>query len=277
MSAPEAQIIAPTNTSSVQLNKPYWQSLQEYPDMKPLFSGQPTRFQLLKKFPTARRHTQTSKQLSSPPRLPDATATSSSLPVTNTQSHKTVKIPAVRTHGLTVSPDPFFGSDFVYSLNALNSREFLMRKAAVLVLFYCPHDKDISEIKKHYTSSASSTKRENHAYAAVDCTLEPELCTAFGITFTPFVAYYSRGIKIDSGLVESKEFVKDDLRFFMEQAPIYNDPKLKGYGRLALAKKTLQGIKSPGRKPPQINVSPKRKSSEFSESSQRKSRGLPNM
>ncbi|BFZ13952.1 hypothetical protein BsWGS_16991 [Bradybaena similaris] len=266
MSTQEPQANACPSPSSVGLHKENWLSLPEYGDAKPLFCGGTSRLQVLRKNKSATRNIQIPMPQSfASPTLTDDPLLELSLSLPKVRGRSRVKA-SPKAPQVKVSTDPFFGSDFVYSLNVFNSREFLMRKAAVLVLFYCPHDKDITEIRNHYTSSASSTKRENHAYAAVDCTQEPELCTAFGITLTPVVAYYSRGIKIDSGLVESQEFVKDDLRFFMEQAPIYNDPKLKAYGKPKI-RKTLRGIKSPGRSPPNTSVWQGRKSPESSRTS----------
>lgn len=152
MSTEDPQANARPAPPSAQLQGKAWLSLPEYGDVKPLLSGGASRFQVVQKNKSATRNIRAPMAQSfASPSLTDDPLIELSLSLPKVRGRSRVKT-SPKAPQVKVSTDPFFGSEFVYSLNAFNSREFLMRKAAVLVLFYCPHDKGITEIKNHYTS-----------------------------------------------------------------------------------------------------------------------------
>lgn len=92
-----------------------------------------------------------------------------------------------------VEEDKFVKGANVMGLIECNFYNFLSDKLAAMVMFYNPNCKDCERQRAHIIRAAKVTKRPNHAYAAVDCTVEKELCKRENITRLPTFILYTRG------------------------------------------------------------------------------------
>ncbi|CAG5134295.1 unnamed protein product [Candidula unifasciata] len=93
----------------------------------------------------------------------------------------------------TPKQDAYVGSSSVFALDDQNFKPFLRTKDMALVMFYQTNCKNCDFSKKHFKKASETTKRDNHAYAAVDCKKTPELCCAEDIPFIPYFKLYCRG------------------------------------------------------------------------------------
>ncbi|CAL1535695.1 unnamed protein product [Lymnaea stagnalis] len=106
-----------------------------------------------------------------------------------------------------VQPDKFVHSEKVMGLLECNFFEFLNDKQSALVMFYNPNCANCLRSRGHYARAAKFTKRDGHAYAAVDCTTETDLCKREGISRLPTYQLYSKGMYISH-----RDFPMDYLR-----------------------------------------------------------------
>ncbi|CAG5125601.1 unnamed protein product [Candidula unifasciata] len=120
--------------------------------------------------------------------------------------------------------DPFIGSRLVLGLTSHNINDFLPEKDIALVMFYDPNDPQCEWSKKHFLKAAKTTVRENHAYAAIDCTQQDELCETEGVTSLPSFKLYSKG-KVFGVYDRPREFVYFTMRKFVENAPLLTEPQ----------------------------------------------------
>ncbi|BFZ25551.1 hypothetical protein BsWGS_28590 [Bradybaena similaris] len=124
----------------------------------------------------------------------------------------------------TTRPDPFVGSKTVIGLTSHNFSDFVPEKDIALVMFYDPTDAMCEWSKKHFLKAAKTTIRENHGYAAVDCTQQEDLCESEGIKTYPSFKLYSRG-KVFTTYDKPKEFIYHTMKKFVENAPIIEEPQ----------------------------------------------------
>lgn len=66
--------------------------------------------------------------------------------------------------------------------------------------------------------AAQTTKRANHAYAAIDCQYFPEICDNEAVGNSPLFKLYSRGRMI--GFYD-EDTTAADLKKFVETAPVH--------------------------------------------------------
>ncbi|CAG5119312.1 unnamed protein product [Candidula unifasciata] len=92
-----------------------------------------------------------------------------------------------------VEEDKFIRSPNVHGLVECNFYSFLNDKVAAMVMYYNPECPDCQRQRAHIIRAAKVTKRDNHAYAAVDCTKEKALCKREGIVRLPTFMLYTRG------------------------------------------------------------------------------------
>ncbi|KAK3779326.1 hypothetical protein RRG08_031617 [Elysia crispata] len=94
--------------------------------------------------------------------------------------------------------DPFIGSRSVEGLDNGNYSNVLQEKELTMVMFYDPNDPQCEWSKKHFLKAAKTTQRMNHAYAAVDCTREADLCEREGVVTYPTFKLYTRNTLVDT-------------------------------------------------------------------------------
>lgn len=68
--------------------------------------------------------------------------------------------------------------------------------------------------------AAQTTKRANHAYAAIDCQYFPEICDNEAVGNSPLFKLYSRGRMI--GFYD-EDTTAADLKKFVETAPVHQE------------------------------------------------------
>ncbi|CAG5135046.1 unnamed protein product [Candidula unifasciata] len=120
---------------------------------------------------------------------------------------------------LNTKPDPYFNTRLVHSLNESNFGGFLWTKDAALVMFYNPCDSMSSVFKKDFAMAAGSTKRANHAFAAVNCDQQKQLCRVHDVFNTPTFVLFSKGNYVGS-VKEVSKFRANSLRQYVETTSV---------------------------------------------------------
>ncbi|BFZ13918.1 hypothetical protein BsWGS_16957 [Bradybaena similaris] len=111
--------------------------------------------------------------------------------------------------------DEYFRSTYVFGLDETNFKPFLKSKDMVLVMFYEPNCPDCEFSRMHFKKAAETTKRHNHAYAAVNCNNSPDLCWEEGSFNVPHFKLYSRGRVV--GFVDNPRlFIGKDMKSWVE-------------------------------------------------------------
>ncbi|KAK0066921.1 protein disulfide-isomerase A5-like isoform X1 [Biomphalaria pfeifferi] len=118
--------------------------------------------------------------------------------------------------------DPFINSRLVEGLKESVFFDFLSSKDVALVMFYDAKEPQCEWSKKHFLKAAKITERENHAYAAVDCVKEQELCNAEGVTSLPYFKMYSKG-KMFAAYSNPTTFTYHTMARFVENAPVLQE------------------------------------------------------
>lgn len=70
-----------------------------------------------------------------------------------------------------------------------------------------------------YPQAACATQREKHAYAAVDCTKECELCNTQGIKSFPTLKLFSKGTLVNTYGSEPV-LLSSEIQRFVETVPV---------------------------------------------------------
>ncbi|BFZ13992.1 hypothetical protein BsWGS_17031 [Bradybaena similaris] len=120
---------------------------------------------------------------------------------------------------LQFCPDPYVGSRDVTGLHSKTFSKFLKRLDAVLVLFYNPFDDNCRWAKLNVREAAGATQRENHAYAAVDCTKECQLCRTQGIKSFPTMKLFSKGRLVNT-YGSDTVLLSREIQTFVERVPV---------------------------------------------------------
>lgn len=94
--------------------------------------------------------------------------------------------------------DRFIDSTKILGLNRDSYKAYLEDHHVAMVMFYDPKCPQCQRVKPHFLKAAYVTKREGSTYAAVDCTLEPELCSQELVNALPTIKLYSKGRVISS-------------------------------------------------------------------------------
>ncbi|BFZ13958.1 hypothetical protein BsWGS_16997 [Bradybaena similaris] len=115
-------------------------------------------------------------------------------------------------------PDLNFKSNRVFSLNRHNFRPFVDNRDIAMILFYGTDIPDYSELLKEYSAAAGCTQRPGHAYAAVNCAIDPQLCLSNGVKRTPQITVYSFG-NVVRAMAHPEHLQEVHLRKFVEHAP----------------------------------------------------------
>ncbi|BFZ13955.1 hypothetical protein BsWGS_16994 [Bradybaena similaris] len=119
----------------------------------------------------------------------------------------------------TTKPDPYFNTRLVHSLNESNFVGFLWTKEAALVMFYNPSDSKSSVFRKDFAIAAGSTKRANHAFAAVNCDKDNQLCHGNNVFNTPTFVLFSKGVYVGS-VEDVSKFRANTLRQYVETTSV---------------------------------------------------------
>ncbi|CAG5135048.1 unnamed protein product [Candidula unifasciata] len=122
--------------------------------------------------------------------------------------------------------DFFFDSQKVLSLNSNNFSTFLTRKDASLVMFYNERFPESQVFQTIFSEAANNTKRENSAFAGVDCAANAKLCVANGAIKLPMMRLYSKNYCIGE-MKSIKGLSADVLRQFVEMAPMMDSCRMK--------------------------------------------------
>ncbi|BFZ13951.1 hypothetical protein BsWGS_16990 [Bradybaena similaris] len=121
--------------------------------------------------------------------------------------------------------DFYFDSEKVIGLNTENFTTVLTRKDATLVMFYSEKNPESREFQKTFSEAACNTKRENHAFAGVDCELNPTLCKANGVCTLPAIRLYSKSYCIGE-LKCVNTLSAEVLRQYVEMAPVADESRM---------------------------------------------------
>ncbi|BFZ13961.1 hypothetical protein BsWGS_17000 [Bradybaena similaris] len=125
-----------------------------------------------------------------------------------------------------VSIDSNFKGHQIAGLNNFNFQSALDEKSAAMVMFYRSCDDNLCTYMERFSQAAKCTKRENHIYAAVDCTQHDDLCREQCVWQTPVYILYSRGSKV--GIFKDVEgMTAQVMRTYVENAPAVAKPTLQ--------------------------------------------------
>ncbi|XP_059144211.1 uncharacterized protein LOC131931432 [Physella acuta] len=119
--------------------------------------------------------------------------------------------------------DPWIGSRLVEGLRESIFMEYLTEKDVALVMFYDPKEGMCDWSKKHFLKAAKITERENHGYAAVDCTKEADVCENESVLSLPTFKLYSRG-KVMGTYTNPLAFTYHTMARYVENAPVLTEP-----------------------------------------------------
>ncbi|KAH9494457.1 Protein disulfide-isomerase A5 [Bulinus truncatus] len=113
--------------------------------------------------------------------------------------------------------DKFIGSSKITGLLSSNFRDFLGERNIALVMFYDPSCSRCQQMKPHFLKASQVTNREGQAFAAVDCTADPELCREELVNALPSFKLYSKGrpVNVFGGRIDYRT-----LKKYVENAPI---------------------------------------------------------
>ncbi|BFZ08156.1 hypothetical protein BsWGS_11195 [Bradybaena similaris] len=118
--------------------------------------------------------------------------------------------------------DPFVQCDLVYGLNDSTLTQFLSDKDVAMVLFYDPCDSMSRWCKPRFAKAAAITTRDNHAYAAVNCLDNDELCVRQDINMLPAYGLYSRG-RLIAATSDVSDYTSENIKNFLERAPVFEE------------------------------------------------------
>ncbi|BFZ13988.1 hypothetical protein BsWGS_17027 [Bradybaena similaris] len=121
-------------------------------------------------------------------------------------------------------PDPFVGSGAVVGLTKKTFKKFIRDLDAAFVMFYNPRDKKCCGARATMRQAAHTTQKENHAFAAVDCTQECELCMTEKVRTYPTMKLYVKGLTVDT--YEYVPLLTREIRSYVENAPIVREVAL---------------------------------------------------
>ncbi|BFZ13994.1 hypothetical protein BsWGS_17033 [Bradybaena similaris] len=114
--------------------------------------------------------------------------------------------------------DEFCTSASVARLTQDNYMDFLGDKRSALVMFYKPWKHSCVKGRKHFVKAAESNKNPDAVFAAVDCSVQEDLCLHEDITFVPTFKLYSQGQVVNT----IKDFIFFNsfiMKKFVERAP----------------------------------------------------------
>uniref|UniRef100_A0A2C9KGN7 Thioredoxin domain-containing protein n=1 Tax=Biomphalaria glabrata TaxID=6526 RepID=A0A2C9KGN7_BIOGL len=114
---------------------------------------------------------------------------------------------AAKAKKIPPMPDKFVRNDKVMGLIECNFYEYLNELQSAMVMFYNPSCPACQRNRPHYIKAAKNMRRDGHAYAAVDCTQEVELCKREGVTRLPTFQLYTKGT-----YVSHRDFPLDYIR-----------------------------------------------------------------
>ncbi|CAG5115449.1 unnamed protein product [Candidula unifasciata] len=117
--------------------------------------------------------------------------------------------------------DDYVGSSVVVGLTAKTFTKFIKDVDAAFVLFYDPGDEDGAWAKAGVKKAAEVTKKENHVFAAVDCTKERELCRKQKVLSVPTMKLFVKGMTVDT--YGNVPLLPAEIRQYVENAPNVKD------------------------------------------------------
>ncbi|CAG5115447.1 unnamed protein product [Candidula unifasciata] len=118
----------------------------------------------------------------------------------------------------TTTPDPYVGIPEVIALNDRMFDNFIRGKDATMVFFYKKTKENSETAKNSFIKAAQETRREGHAYGAVDCAENRLLCMKQGVYDVTLPAFklYSGGHAIN---MYDYNMRAEDMKKFMDLAP----------------------------------------------------------
>ncbi|BFZ25293.1 hypothetical protein BsWGS_28331 [Bradybaena similaris] len=128
------------------------------------------------------------------------------------------------------SPDPFVGTPEVFEAPGavyeqirpgLSNHllfQYLRTKDAVMVFFYEHNDPVSQQLRPTVKEAAQTTQRPNHAYVAVNCKINSDICNRYRICSVPYFKLFSKGRPMGS---YKQETTAADLKRFVETTPVY--------------------------------------------------------
>lgn len=87
-------------------------------------------------------------------------------------------------------------------------------------------DCNMSDVLVLLSQAAKQTKRPNHAYAAVNCWHEQDLCKSEDVFAYPYFRLYSRGRRIGYNDTP-RTFSSKDMKKWLESVNVYDDKGVK--------------------------------------------------
>ncbi|BFZ13990.1 hypothetical protein BsWGS_17029 [Bradybaena similaris] len=116
-------------------------------------------------------------------------------------------------------PDSYVGSSIVVGLTKSTFKDFIKDLSAAFVLFYNPCDPNCNWAKVNMKKAALVTQRDDHVFAAVDCTKECRLCKKQKVVSFPTMKLFARGKNVatftDDTILSSRQMTD-----FVENAPV---------------------------------------------------------
>ncbi|CAG5115448.1 unnamed protein product [Candidula unifasciata] len=122
-------------------------------------------------------------------------------------------------------PDPYVESGAVVGLKKKTFRKFIKDLDAAFVLFYNPCEKKCCAAKVSMRQAAHVTRKENHAFAAVDCSQDEELCRKELVFTVPTMKLYVKGMTVNT--YSHTNLLPAEIRKFVENAPIVRETVLE--------------------------------------------------
>ncbi|BFZ13929.1 hypothetical protein BsWGS_16968 [Bradybaena similaris] len=140
------------------------------------------------------------------------------------KEHKRVG-PVVReTVKRQLLPDPYFKVDTVLSLSEVNFDEFVRSHEKTLVMFFQSLKPESLRPARHFAMASLRAHKQKHAFAAVDCNADEELCCRENAKELPMIKLYSNGFTVSS-LNFLKDFTADQMNMLMIMAPVLTQPR----------------------------------------------------
>ncbi|CAG5134298.1 unnamed protein product [Candidula unifasciata] len=123
-----------------------------------------------------------------------------------------------------VGSDPYFRTSKITSLNFFNFNDFIKKHEKTVVIFYNSLKNETFFPSREFANAAMRSTNDKHAYAAVNCSVDSELCCKHQISKMPTLKLFSNGFYVSTVAIPDA-FTADQINLLVNMTPVLTQPR----------------------------------------------------